>query len=78
MSELMWKAKDRTWLCWSKIMLISTWLRIFNVLRSHRSEANLLNVKRYATQKQAHELMSKQQSWSQWNHKEHKKYKETS
>ena len=40
-------------------MLVNTWLRIFNVLRNYRSEANLLNVKRYATQKEAHKLMSK-------------------
>jgi len=42
-------------------MLINTWLRIFNVLRNYKSESNLLNVKRYATQKQTHELMFKQQ-----------------
>ena len=42
-------------------MLVNIWSKNFNVLKSHRSEANLLNVKRYATQKQAHKLMSKQQ-----------------
>jgi hypothetical protein len=42
-------------------MLVNTWSRIFNVLRNYRSEANFLNVKRYATQKQAHKLMLKRQ-----------------
>ncbi len=42
-------------------MLVNIWLRVFNVLRSHRNEANLLNVKRYATQKQTHKLMPKRQ-----------------
>jgi hypothetical protein len=42
-------------------MLVNIWLRIFNVLRSYRSEVNLLNVKRYAIQKQTYKLMFKRQ-----------------